>query len=170
MPGDPVPATHDVGKALTFDPRDGTITISGLKTRIGPRLRTDALPADLSPLVSRRRDHGNGWAWGSIEGVALAGQRCTLALGAFRGHVVEVGWSLTVESEDYSNGWPSQAAFDKEIALGIAFLTGVFGPGPYTDPGGGPGYRKELPWGEVWCGWDAKGGICSSGLRYGPRR
>jgi hypothetical protein len=126
-------AINTAGRPLTFDPKDGTIAIYGLKTKIGPRLRTDALSADLAPLVARRRDHGNGWAWGSIEGLALVGERCTLSLGTFHGRVAHVSWGLIVEGEDYSSGWPSQSAMDKERALMIAFLTETFGPGPDAD-------------------------------------
>ncbi|MBR7829440.1 hypothetical protein KDK95_24250 [Actinospica sp. MGRD01-02] len=161
-----MPAAAEPGRALTFHAADGTISIAGLATAIGPSLRADLLPPDLDALVSRRLDHGNGWAWAYMEGFALAGQRCTLALGAFHGHVVQVNWSLTIAGEDYSGGWPSQAASYKEIALGIEFLTGVFGPGPHRDPEGGSGYQRAMPWGVVWCGWDAKGGACSTGLRY----
>jgi hypothetical protein len=165
--GDTVPVSAEPGRAVTFHAADGTIGIAGLATVIGPGLRTDSLPAELAALVGRRLDHGNGWIWHYLEGLALVGQRCTLGLGSFHGHVVHVDWSLTIAGEDYSGGWPSQAAIDREIALGIEFLAGVFGPGPHRDPGGGPGYRKDLAWGSAWCGWDAKGGACSTGLRYG---
>ena len=161
-------ASIEPGRALTFDAADGSITIDGLTSKIGPGLRTAELPDDLRTLVESQRDLGNGWTWTTIGGTTLDGNPCKLSLGAFHDVLSEISWSVRVAGADYAGGWPSPDAVAKEADLLTQILTRAFGPGQL--PGRGASeptrYAKDFPWGNVWCELDPRAGVCASGLRY----
>lgn len=161
-------AATEPSNAVTFDVADGSILIDGFTLRIGPRLRLAELPDDLAALVKSRRDMGTSWTWTTIGDTVLDGNPCTLSLGAFHGYLSEVSWSVRVAGAEYTGGWPSPDAVAKEIDLVSRILAHTFGPGqlPGGVAGGPTRYRKDFPWGKVWCELDPRTGTCASGLRY----
>jgi hypothetical protein len=161
-------ASAELGKAVTFDAVDGSISIDGLASKIGRQVRVTELPDDLATMVNSQRDMGNGWTWTTLSGTTLNGQPCTLSLVAFHGHLSEVSWSIHVAGAEYLGGWPSPGTVAKEIDLVTQILTRAFGPSQLQGRGTDEPtrYGKDFPWGSVWCELDPRAGICASGLRY----
>ncbi|MET9405359.1 hypothetical protein ABZX90_06145 [Streptomyces sp. NPDC002935] len=157
-------ANAELGKAVTFDVTDGSISISGLAAKISRRVRMAELPVDLAAMVTSRSDMGNGWTWTTVSSTTLNGRPCTLSLGAFHGHLSQVDWSIRVAGGEYPGGRPSPGTVAKEMDQMTQILTRAFGPGRL--PGRGTGYEKDFPWGSVWLAWDPRNGVCASGLRY----
>ena len=161
-------ASTGLGKPITFDAADGSITIDGLPSKIGYQLQVSELPSDLLAMINSRHDMGTGWTWTNLGGTALDANPCTLSLGFFHEHLAEVAWSVRIAGADYTGGWPSPDAVAKEIDLVSRILTRAFGPGQLPGRGAGESsrYGRDLPWGSVWCELDPRAGTCASGLRY----
>lgn len=156
--------TTEPRRQSTFDATDGSIFIDGITTNINPRLRSSELPSDLTAMINSRRALATGWTWIGISDVVFADNPCSLSLGFYHDCLAEVSWSVRVVGLGYTGSWPSPDAVAKELKLVTRILIDVFGAGGLQGRGDREPtrYRREFPWGSVWCELDPRAGTCAA--------
>ncbi|MDT9579919.1 hypothetical protein RS982_01150 [Stenotrophomonas indicatrix] len=148
---------------MTIDAADGRIQIGNLPTRIGPALSLDQARIAFAAWIQGERDVGTGYLWLSLQGLSLGGARAGISL-CFRGQQLDmVTMGVELPGAELQEGWPTQAAIDAEVAFMKRTLGAALGR---TLAGG----HARFDWGEAWAGFDPKGFMASSGIRYRPRR
>jgi len=118
------------------------------------RTKASIIP-QLADLPIRTRDHGNGYEWLTIGGLAFGGAPATLALCFHDGRFEQASWSVELPGTETEGGWPTREAVDREVS----FVRDVLIREMDIRPG-------DLPWGKIWSQFDPRGFLASHGLRY----
>ena len=145
-----------MGIQIKVDPQTGTMTVGGLLFE--PLQAKSEIEQQIAQLITGTQDHGNGYEWLYLGGLTFGGQSATLSLCFHLGRLEQAGWSVNLPDAQTEGGWPTREAIDQEIT----FVRDTLLQDGFAINDG----RLEFGWGEMWCGFDAKGFLASSGLRY----
>ena len=137
-----------------IDPETGIIRI-GDAVVLKPHQTAAMIEPRVADWLTRSSDMGNGYAWLHLQGLSFGGHPAGLALCFHDGRLEQLSWNVDLPGAALEDGWPTREAIDEEIAFVRGILT--------ADMGLRPG---KTAWGEIWCDFDAKGFLASSGLRY----
>ena len=137
--------------AIFIDRATGAIRIGDLAL-LTPNAAKASVEPQIAGLLAGSRDHGNGYEWLNLRGLTFGGEAASLSLCFRDGLLSEASWSVALGEE---GGWPTKKAIDREVS----FMRNALAKDMGIKPG-------RLPWGEVWCLFDARGDTASSGLRY----
>ena len=137
--------------AIFIDRATGEIRI-GDRALLKPNDAKTSVEPQIAGLLAGSRDHGNGYEWLNLRGLTFGGEVASLSLCFREGLLSEASWSVALGE---AGGWPTKKAIDREVS----FVRNALANGMGIKPG-------RLPWGEVWCLFDARGDAASSGLRY----
>ncbi|MDT3556481.1 hypothetical protein ROV95_10145 [Stenotrophomonas maltophilia group sp. msm1] len=160
MPSSAQHAAHAL--PMLLNATDGSIQLGNLPALIGPTLLLDEARAAFAPLVRGERDVGTGCRWLSLHRLSLGGVPAGISL-CFHGQQLDmVTIGVDLPGATLEDGWPTQAAIDAEVAFMRRTLATALG----RKLAGG---RARFDWGEAWAGFDPKGFMASSGIRYAPR-
>ena len=140
---------------FSIDRHTGTIRIGEVTSVAAHQPKVDVL-LRVSELITGFRDLGNGYDWLDLRKLTFGGQPAALSLCFHHGLLSQAGWSVQLPDAPAEDGWPTREAIDAELAFVRRAL---------DEMGVGTGH---LSWGEVWSGFDEKGFLASSGLRYLP--
>lgn len=145
--------------SLTFDPSDGSASISGIPIRLRGGLSREAASSALVSLYCSILDYGNGYEWLSFQGVTFGGHPCGFALCFFQGSMTALHFSVMLPDAKIESGWPTKGAIDDEIAFARKELSAQL-RSKIADCG------STFSWGVAWSAFDPKGFQASSGVRY----
>jgi hypothetical protein len=122
-------------------------------------LRPSQSKASIEPLVADllegSRDHGNGFEWLYLGGLTFGGQPAGLAICFHDGRLKQASWHVHLPDAPSQGGWPTQEAIDDELSFVRETLVREMNI-----------HTGQMPWGEVWSYFDAKGFMAANGLRY----
>lgn len=146
--------------AFSIEPGSGSLCVG--EARFAPYQTRAEIEPQITHLVERSRDHGNGYAWLYLHSLSFGGQPAIVSLCFQDGRLEQAGWGVTLPDAAEEDGWPTRGAIDAEIAFVRKALAENLGFGPnWKSP-------MTFKWGEIWSSFDAKGGFASNGLRYRP--
>ncbi|MGH8054807.1 MAG: hypothetical protein ACREP4_12900 [Stenotrophomonas sp.] len=145
--------------SLTFDPSDGSASISGIPIRLRGGLSREAVPSALVSFYRSTLNHGNGYEWLSFHGVTFGGHPCGFALCFFHGSMTQLHFSVMLPNTEIESGWPTKGAIDDEIAFVRKELSAQLRT-TIADHG------STFSWGVAWSTFDPRGFQASSGVRY----
>ena len=140
-----IPYSIDCGTGIIRIGNDIVLEPGQAKAVIVPRI---------ADLLRASRDHGNGYEWLTLSGLAFGGQAATLALGFHDGRFEQASWSVELPGEAEGDG-PTRAMIDDEVSFVRHVLINQMGIRP-----------GDMPWGKVWSQFDARGFLASHGFRY----
>ncbi len=101
-------------------------------------------------------DMGNGWKWYNVRNVKVANLYFIISFGFLDERLKELSLGFSKLKYDLSKGWESCS--EKEERQNDV----IFNKWLNTELGS----ERTISWGEVWVGYDEKGGSSSIGLRY----
>ncbi|WP_309753214.1 hypothetical protein [Novosphingobium sp.] len=145
-----------MGIEITINPLTGSLGVGNV--RLQPRQSKLEFEPQIALLLKGSRDHGNGHEWLYLEGLTFGGQTALLSLCLHFGQLEQASWSVQLPDAPMDGGWPARKAIDEEIA----FVRRTLEEGGFHLSDG----SLKFEWGELWSGFDAKGFLASSGLRY----
>lgn len=128
---------------------------------IGDRaiLRPNQTKDLIEPLVAHlhggSQDHGNGFEWLYLRGLTFGGQPAGLSICFHKGRLEQASWSVQLPDATTEGGWPTREAIDCELSFVRETLARDMNI-----------HAGQMPWGEVWSSFDAKGFMAANGLRY----
>jgi hypothetical protein len=121
----------------------------------GLRISRNLCESDVASLDGvSRRDMRTGYVWYSMPGVAVGSHKVTMSL-CFRSGLLD-SVSIAVGDADLGSSWSdwteekerTRAKRTEDWLAAQGYATGTYS------------------WGDVWAGYDAKGGSGSAGIRY----
>ena len=138
---------------------DGSFQIQDCPARIAAGYSRVDAESDLAAFHNGGVNHQNGYEWVYLDGLSFDGESSAMSLCFYKGALSEVHWSVNLPGAELEDGWPTQRASDDEIAFVRSALARLSGKPDFSG-------SQVLSWGSVWSGFDAKGGVANSGVRY----
>jgi hypothetical protein len=141
---------------LWINRNTGDIRIGDLAL-LQPSQSKSSIEPLVADLLEGSRDHGNGFEWLYLRGVTFGGQPAGLSICFHDGRLKEASWSVHLPDAPMEGGWPTREAIDRELSFIRETLVRDMNI-----------HTGQMPWGEVWSSFDAKGFMAANGLRYRP--
>ncbi len=149
--------------AIRIDPANGDVHIHGFALPLSPRLARDDVESRFAALAGDSRDHGNGYAWLSLQGPLTLGQMpAGMSLCFFHGHLEVVTLGVSLPDDEEEDRWPTEPTILRHVAFLQRELAKQLGKP--LDHG-----QAEFPWGAAWARFDLKGFMATSGVSYRTR-
>lgn len=139
---------------ISIDRDSGSIRIGDVAL-LKPHQRKDAVETQVANLLASSRDHGNGYEWLNLRGLTFGGQPASLSICFHDGHFEQASWNVGLADAPMEAGWPTRDAIDNELSFVREALARDMAI-----------HAGQMPWGEVWSHFDAKGFMAVNGLRY----
>ncbi|MGY4398325.1 hypothetical protein ACVWZA_003531 [Sphingomonas sp. UYAg733] len=139
---------------LWIDRDTGNIRIGDLAL-LEPNQTRGSIEPQVADFLESSRDHGNGFEWLYLRGLTFGGQPAGLSICFHDGRFEQASWNVQLPDAPTEGGWPTREAIDCELLFvreTMARDMDIHG--------------SEMPWGEVWSSFDAKGFMAANGLRY----
>jgi len=140
--------------AIFIDRATGEIRIDEV-CLLTPYAAKTSVEPQVASLLAGSRDNGNGYEWLDLHGLTFGGEEASLSLCFHDGRLSEASWSVQLAGAPIEGDWPTKKEIDSELAFVRTTLAKVMGI-----------KAGKMPWGEVWCQFDARGDTASNGLRY----
>lgn len=139
---------------ISIDRATGSIGIGDV-VLLKPHQWKDAIEPKLADMLAASRDHGNGYEWLNLRGLTFGGQPASLSICFHDDRFEQASWSVNLNDAPREAGWPTRDAIDKELSFVREALARDMDI-----------HTGQMPWGEVWSHFDAKGFMAANGLRY----
>lgn len=139
---------------LWINRNSGEIRIGELAL-LQPRQSKGSIEPLAADLLEGSRDHGNGFEWLYLRGLTFGGQPAWLSICFHDGRLKEASWGVQLPDAPTQGGWPTREAIDDELSFVRETLIREMNI-----------HTGQMPWGEVWSIFDAKGFMAANGLRY----
>lgn len=143
-----------MAKPFSISRDTGSIKI-GDDIELRPNQARSIIEPEVAARLLKVKDHTNGYVWLDLSDLTFGGQTAALSLCFYNDQFEQAAWSVKLPDAPTEGQWPTREAIDAEISFVSDVLVKRMGI-----PLG------KTPWGEIWCGFDAKGFIASNGLRY----
>ncbi|SEJ84784.1 hypothetical protein SAMN05518849_115102 [Sphingobium sp. AP50] len=117
-----------------------------------------SIEPQVADLLEGSRDYGNGYEWLYLGGLTFGGLSARLALCFHNGSLEQASWNVQLPDAPAEGGWPTREAIDCELSFVRDTLVRDMNI-----------HAGQMPWGEVWSSFDAKGFMAANGLRYAHR-
>jgi hypothetical protein len=109
-------------------------------------------------MIESKQDMGTGWVWYRMPAFTDGDVVVGISLGFNHGILEQM--SIADINTQYGANW-SEWSEEKEIHRAKSIAAWLYKHGFPTG---------QYPWGDIWCGYDAKGGFGSATVHYGPNK
>jgi hypothetical protein len=139
---------------LWINRTSGDIRIGNLAL-LQPSQSKGSIEPLVADLLDGSRDYGNGFEWLFLSGLTFGGQPAWLSICFHDGLLREASWNVQLPDAPTEQCWPTREAIDDELSFVRETLVREMNI-----------HTGQMPWGEVWSTFDAKGFMAANGLRY----
>jgi hypothetical protein len=139
---------------ISIDRDTGSIRIGDVAL-MKPHQLKGAVEPQVANLLAGSRDQGNGYEWLNLRGLTFGGQPASLSICFHDDRFEQASWSVVLTDVPTEADWPTRDAIDSELSFVREALARDMDI-----------HTGQMPWGEVWSHFDAKGFMAANGLRY----